>query len=112
MRRHFALLLVAACSSSSSSPATPADAGAEADVDRTFGGSRPVSVRVPASYDAKTPAPLLLMLHGYGSGGAFTDVYLKMTSIADAHGFFYVAPDGTRDSQGRQFWNATDACCD
>ena len=34
-------------------------------------------------------APLLLVLHGYGSGGNFNDVYMKMTSIADAKGFFY-----------------------
>jgi polyhydroxybutyrate depolymerase len=105
------MLLVAACGTSSSS--TPvADAGAEADVERTFGGDRPVSVRVPAGYDGTTPRPLLLMLHGYATGGPIIDIYVKMTSIADAHGFFYVAPNGTRDSQGNQFWNATDACCD
>jgi polyhydroxybutyrate depolymerase len=112
MRRLLALLLLAACSTSSSSSSPPADAGTEADTDRTFGGSRPVSVRVPAGYDGKTPLPLLLMLHGYGSGGIITDIYVKMTSIADAKGFFYVAPDGTIDSQGKHFWNATDACCD
>ena len=26
-------------------------------------------------------------------------------------GFALAFPDGTRDSSGRRFWNATDACC-
>ncbi len=103
------LLLLMACKSSAGGAP---DAAAEASTDRTFGGARPVTVRVPSGYDPQKPAPLLVMLHGYGSGGILTDVYLKMTSLADAHGFFYVAPDGTRDSQGKLFWNATDDCCD
>lgn len=112
----FAVLAQAAtlgCRASSASSATSTDAGSDAAADgRTFGGARPTTVRVPAGYDPSKPAPLLVMLHGYGSGGIVTDVYVKMTSIADAHGFFYVAPDGTRDSKGNEFWNATDDCCD
>lgn len=88
------------------------DDAAPPDAERTFGGARPATVRVPAGYDPRVPAPLLVVLHGYGTGGVITDVYVKMTSIADAHGFFYVAPDGTIDSKGKRFWNATDDCCD
>ena len=104
-------LSLVACSSSKSEGA-PADGGVDAPQDHVFGGDRPVEVRVPDGYDAKKPAPLLLMLHGYSAGGLSFELYLKMSSIADAHGFFYVAPDGTVDKKGNRFWNATDACCD
>jgi polyhydroxybutyrate depolymerase len=52
------------------------------------------------------------MLHGYGSANILTETYFPMSTLADEHGFFYLAPNGTFDSQDRRFWNATDACCD
>jgi polyhydroxybutyrate depolymerase len=104
------LVLAAACSTSESAP-TP-DAGTDDDAGRTFGGARPVTVRVPAGYDPSKPAPLVMMLHGYASAPVLTELYFKMSSIADKDGFFYVAPFGTFDRSGARFWNATDACCD
>ena len=75
------------------------------------GGDRPVTVHVPASYDASRPAPLLLVLHGFtGSGDEMVD-YFKLADAAEKAGFVYAAPDGTKDSNGDRFWNATDACC-
>jgi polyhydroxybutyrate depolymerase len=105
-------LVALSCSSSGSDPQATTDAGDDTGEERMFGGDRPVSVRVPDGYDPKKPAPLLLMLHGYGSAGGIFDIYLKMASIADKYGFFYVAPDGLVDSKGSHYWNATDACCD
>jgi polyhydroxybutyrate depolymerase len=107
------------CSTKDGASASPAsDAGADVAVDDAgddagpmFGGARPVTVRVPAGYDPTKPAPLVMMLHGYGSANILTEYYFKMSSIADEHGFFYVAPNGTFDSKGSRFWNATDACC-
>jgi len=112
--------LFAACSkSSSSSPASGDDAatgddagGDDVNTGITIGGDRPVTVRVPTGYDPSKPAPLVMMLHGYGSANIETETYFAMSSIADEHGFFYVAPNGTFDSMDHRFWNATDACCD
>ena len=108
-------VLVLACSSKSGDAAPSGtdagDAAVDTGAERTFGGDRPVSVRVPEGYDAKKPAPLLVMLHGHGASGLSFELYLKMINIADEHGFFYVAPDGTEDSKHVRFWNATDACC-
>jgi polyhydroxybutyrate depolymerase len=110
------LLGLAICGASagcSKSESTTPDAGVDpGSSPTTFGGARPVELRVPAGYDASKPAPLLLVLHGYGSGGVVNDIYMHMTSIADAMGFFYVAPDGTVDKSGKRFWNANDGCCD
>jgi polyhydroxybutyrate depolymerase len=75
------------------------------------GGERSVTVRLPVD-DASTPAALLVMLHGLGSSGAEHEAYFRFGPAAARHGFVYAHPDGTVDSQGNHFWNATDACCD
>jgi polyhydroxybutyrate depolymerase len=71
-----------------------------------------VTVHVPASYDPGRPAPLLILLHGYGSSGRDHDGYFHLGATADQRGFLYAYPDGTINSSGDRFWNATDACCD
>ncbi len=66
---------------------------------------------MPASYDAGRPAPLLLLLHGYSSSAEEVDAYFNLAAAADQAGFVYATPEGTTDSNGNRFWNATDACC-
>jgi polyhydroxybutyrate depolymerase len=96
-----------------SSGGTSGGAGGEDGGDPTvIGGDRPVTVHVPASYIPGTAAPLVILLHGYGASGALQDLYFGMTAVSDARGFLYAFPDGTVDSDGKRFWNATDACCD
>jgi polyhydroxybutyrate depolymerase len=79
--------------------------------DFEVGGERATTVQVPPGYREGEPAPLVVLLHGYGATGYLEDVYFKLSTSAKARGMFFVAPDGTLDSKGRGFWNATDACC-
>ena len=74
-------------------------------------GRGPVVVHVPPTYDPLVPAPLIMLLHGYGSSGASTEQYFKLTALSDQLGFLYTYPDGTTNPGGFRFWNATDACC-
>ena len=76
------------------------------------GGARPVTVRTPTGYSCLPTAwPLIVLLHDYGSSGDQDEAYFNIASLADQLGFLYAHPDGTTDSSGKQFWNATDACC-
>ena len=75
-------------------------------------GRGPVAVHVPPTYDPAQPAPLVVLLHGYGANGQIQENYMQLLPWTDRLGFLYVFPDGTADSQGILFWNATDACCD
>lgn len=73
---------------------------------------RSATVHVPPTATPAAPVPLVLMLHGYASTG---DEFARDGNAAIAaasHDFAWVAPDGTRNSLGYPFWNATDACCD
>ena len=73
---------------------------------------RPYDVFVPSSGDGSAPLPLVMLLHGYGATGVVQDEYFGLQQLAEERGFLYVHPEGTTDSTDRQFWNATDACCD
>ena len=108
----FLLFACGACGSSKSAPA-PSSSSDDGGADPTvFGGDRPVTLHVPASYVSTTKTPLVILLHGYGASGSFQDLYFGLTAVSDARGFLYAAPDGTVDADGRRFWNATDGCCD
>ncbi len=71
-----------------------------------------MQVATPIGYRPGVPAPLLLVLHGYGDTPADVDRYLGLRPVAAAAGMLYATPSGTPDSNGRLFWNATEACCD
>ncbi len=75
-------------------------------------GRGSVTVHVPPGYDPSQPAPLVVLLHGYGANGRIQEDYMQLLPWTDRLGFLYVFPDGTVDSEGNRFWNATDACCD
>lgn len=73
--------------------------------------ARAYSKFVPSSYSKGTSIPLVVLLHGYGATGAQQESYMQFESVAEKNKFILVYPDGTIDSVGRRFWNATDACC-
>jgi polyhydroxybutyrate depolymerase len=74
--------------------------------------NRPYGLKVPAGYDGRNPAPLVVLLHGYTSNGETQARYFGLPALADKEGFLLATPNGTRDLMGNRFWNATDACCD
>ena len=78
----------------------------------TFGGDRPVELRVPSDYAPGTPAPLLILLHGYSANGALQETYFQLESVAHERGMLYAVPDGLTDPMGNKYWNASEACCD
>ncbi|MCB9612961.1 MAG: alpha/beta fold hydrolase [Sandaracinus sp.] len=120
-----ALLLALGCGGDDDLPAlddggtTPADAGTTEDAATTpdagslpteIGGDRPANVVLPRDYDG-TPRPLVILLHGYGASGSAQDLYLGLSRTARPRGVITVIPDGTQNTGGQRFWNATDACC-
>jgi len=73
----------------------------------THGGlTRSYRLYVPAAYNAATPVPLVLNLHGYTSNNLQQEFYGDFRPIADTANFIIVHPNGTQDNSGNQFWNA------
>lgn len=86
---------------------------ASADAETVTFAGRPSNLVVPASYDPGTPAPLIVLLHGYGVTGANQESYMGFSALANEFGFLFINPDGKEGYVGGpQYWNATDACCD
>ncbi len=81
------------------------------DGPRTFGGDRLVELQLPDDLTAGEQYPLVLLLHGYSANGLLQTAYLGLGDLAEDPGAFFLAPDGTVDSLGNKFWNASDACC-
>lgn len=75
------------------------------------GGDRPTRVIVPPGYDPSTPAPLLILLHGYTASGFIQGAYFGLTAAAGDRGMLLLQPDGTMDGARIRHWNATPACC-
>lgn len=103
----FVLSVAATAACNSDDPDDP-----PVDRPRTFGGDRPVILQVPVAFDEAQQYPLLLVLHGFGANGFLQQGYLKLNGVADRAGMFVLAPDGTTNPSGMQFWNADPACCD
>ena len=76
----------------------------------SFAG-RPSNLVVPSGYDPNTPAPLIVLLHGYSANGAGQDLYMGFSPLANEFGFLFINPNGLLDPLNNRFWNATDACC-
>ena len=102
-------LLLVACGSP-----TGGDSGSPfpADPPLIIGGTRPAVVVVPSNYTTDKEWPLVMLLHGYGANSTLQDGLLGLSAHAESLGFILVKPEGTTDSDGAQFWNATEECCD
>jgi polyhydroxybutyrate depolymerase len=71
-----------------------------------FGGvDRPLGVHVPATYDGRTPTPVVFNFHGYTSNGDQQAWLSNMIQKSDQAGFIAVHPNGIGNS-----WNAG-VCC-
>jgi polyhydroxybutyrate depolymerase len=75
-------------------------------------GRGPVKVYYPVSYHPDEPLPLIMALHGYTSSGANCESRFQLRQHVDSRRFIYLYPDGSLNSQGWQFWNGTNVCCD
>lgn len=101
MRTLALVVLLSACGSSSDGPRP-----------RTYGGDRPADLRIPAAFTEGKQYPLVVVLHGYGINGFTQIAEFGAQRLLDENKVLMIAPDGTTDSMGHQFWNADPACCD
>lgn len=106
------------CSTLVSCTLGPADrdlAGGPAVAPGTTGtvdlGDRPFRLHVPTTYDGDRPAPLVVALHGWGGNADRIAAQLGLADAAEERSFLLALPEGETDSEGRQFWNASPACC-
>ena len=80
------------------------------------GITRMYQLHVPAKYNAQTPAPLLVALHGGGGDMSYqaNDKYYKQISKSEELGFIVAFPNGYSKFNSGKFatWNAGKCCGD
>ncbi|HEY4105556.1 MAG TPA: PHB depolymerase family esterase [Polyangiaceae bacterium] len=72
----------------------------------------PAELHLPNTRANNERVPLLLILHGFGVSSSLLIAKAALNQVADDKKFAYLAPEGTRDSLGRPYWNAGPSCCD
>jgi poly(3-hydroxybutyrate) depolymerase len=78
----------------------PQTSGAKGDQERHYfftaaGREMPYHLYVPASYDPKVGAPLVVALHGYGGNQDYFFAVVKdLQALCDRYGYIFVAPMG------------------
>ncbi|MSP61144.1 MAG: hypothetical protein EXR72_12530 [Myxococcales bacterium] len=107
------LLILLALQGGCAAKDAPVDAGVDlslADLAPTnpLVALRPYKFKVPARFDPSRPAPLVVLLHGYGVTAELEDLYFGLNRIVDDRGFLYAWPDGSGDAKHNPFWNAGD----
>jgi polyhydroxybutyrate depolymerase len=75
-------------------PATATKTGSFEGTLTSGNDTRHYLLHVPASYQAGTPAPLVINFHGYGSNATQEEALSGMSRKADAANFLVVYPDG------------------
>lgn len=92
--RHFLSALVAACGLLATLPAAAGqwDFGLYA----SLWGSREYQVWLPSNYNANTPLPVVLMLHGCGSEPNSMAAVSRYNQLADSENFIVVYPACSR----------------
>lgn len=61
---------------------------------KSDGYSRTALIHIPKGYQASSPPPLVIALHGAGGGGESILTHDGWAKLADQKGFIVVAPDG------------------
>jgi polyhydroxybutyrate depolymerase len=105
---------VAGCVAGAAQPQAPAPVsppGATTTTTTVEVGERSVRLYVPASRPTGAGAALVVVLHGYTGDAAGAVDFFGLRPLADLRGFLIAAPQGTADSEGHTFWNASHACC-
>jgi len=87
-------------------PTRPHEPGGGDETLVSGGTKRKYVLHIPPAYDGERPLPLVLNLHGLGSGGAQQAAYSRLPEKADAEGFIVVSPDGTGTPRGWDFLGA------
>lgn len=110
----FFVLHAGGCGSDAADSSDAAGAATDAPdgLATVFGGDRPTELRVPDAYDGSEALPLVVVLHGYSATGLVQLAYSRIGELVNDQNVLVMAPDGLVNADGKQYWNATAACCD
>ncbi len=72
---------------------------------------RTAMLTMPGGHDYNRPLPLVIGLHGFSGSGWWNSYYMGLFDSILDNEHLLLWPNGSLNSVGIRFWNATDACC-
>jgi polyhydroxybutyrate depolymerase len=72
---------------------------------------RPAAVILPRDYSIERSYPLVILLHGFGATAELQEFVFQLGKRTTRYQFILVLPNGTPNSKGERFWDATPECC-
>ena len=72
---------------------------------------RTAMLTAPGGHDFSRPLPLVVSLHGFSGNGWLNSYWMDLFQSTHENEHLLLWPNGTANSAGVRFWNATDACC-
>lgn len=66
---------------------------------------------IPKKYRKNRSWPLVISLHGYSSFQFVQNIFLPLDKWVSKKGYILAIPSGNLDENKKQFWNATEFCC-
>lgn len=89
----------------------PADEGPKPPAPEMLGGDRPAKYYLPLGGATEEPMPLIVLLHGFSANAYWQNFYFGLNVETQKRGMMLITPDGTINPDDKNFWNATDSCC-
>jgi polyhydroxybutyrate depolymerase len=72
---------------------------------------RAAKVVLPSDYREDQSYPVVFLLHGYSMNSETMDFFTGVSQWVTKKQFILVIPNGRKDQEEKQFWNAGVACC-
>ncbi len=73
--------------------------------------NRTAMLTMPGGHDYSRPLPLVVSLHGFAGSGWMNSYFMELFGSILENEHLLLWPNGSTNSAGVPFWNATDACC-
>ena len=87
------------------------DEGPKPPAPQMLGGSRPAKYFLPLGGATEEAMPLIILLHGFSADSNWQNSYFGLNVETQKRGIMLITPEGTKNPDDNQFWNATDSCC-
>ena len=73
---------------------------------------RQAELSIPGDIGENETLPLVVVLHGFSRNPDYVYSFFQGVNSVDDNRHLLLTPNGTENSRGSYFWNATPACCD
>lgn len=69
-------------------------------------------ILLPRGYKKAQKLPIIISMHGYGGNAKLQKFYIRLKKYQNKFKSMVLLPQGLKDQNGKNYWNASEYCCD